>query len=214
MKDLRIRCSSLSKIMGNGKGMFGLTDTATSYIKSLVKAEIYQYDIEINSKYLDKGNDCENGAIELYNDYNFTSHEKNKVHLHNEFISGTCDINAFNKVVDIKCPWSKETFPATKEEAEKGCNKAGYEWQLRGYMWLYNKDEAELAYCLMDTPDYLIEYEPNKSIHEVSDLDDSLRITSIKFKRDTAKEEKIKEKVTAARQYAEWYLGQIKNKQQ
>ena len=212
MKDLRIRCSSLAKIMGSGKGMFGLTDTATSLVKELVKAEIYQYDIEINSKYLDKGNDCEDAAIELFNEHNFTQHEKNTVRMHNEWLSGECDINAPGKIIDIKCPWSKETFPATKEEAEKGCKKAGYEWQLRGYMWLYNKDEAELAYCLMDTPDYLIEYEQNKSIHEIGQLDDSLRITSIKFKRDTAKEEKIKEKVGAARQYAEWYLKQIKNK--
>ena len=200
--------------MGTGKGMFGLTDTATSYIKSLVKAEIYKYDIEINSKYLDKGNNCENSAIELYNEYNFTNYEKNTVRMYNEWLTGECDINAPGMVIDIKCPWSKETFPATKEEAEKGCKKQGYEWQLRGYMWLYDKDESELAYCLMDTPDYLIEYEPNKSIHEVEQLDDSLRITSIKFKRDTEKEEKIKEKVISARQYAEWYLEQIKNKQQ
>ena len=34
-----------------------------------------------------------------------------------------------------------------------------YEWQLRVYMWLYDADEAELAYVLVDTPKHLIEKE-------------------------------------------------------
>ena len=34
-----------------------------------------------------------------------------------------------------------------------------YEWQMRGYMWLYNRDCAIVDYCLVDTPEDLIGYE-------------------------------------------------------
>ena len=212
MQDLTIRCSSLWKIMGSGKGAHGLTATATTYIKQLVKQQLFEYNTEITSKYFDKGNDCENDAIALYNEYFFTSHQKNEVSMVNEWVSGTCDITSANLIIDTKCSWDADTFPATKEDAEPLCKKAGYEWQLRGYMWLYNKDKSELVYSLVDTPEYLIEYVGDRSAHEVEHLDPCMRLTILKFNRDTAKEELIKAKVEAARLFANEYKELILNK--
>ena len=212
MENLRIRCSSLWKIMGTGKGPHGLTATATTYIKQLVKQQMFEYTTEINSKYFDKGIDCENDAIKLYNDHFFTAHEKNEVKVVNEWITGTCDINAPNLIIDTKCSWDADTFPASIEDAEALCKKSGYEWQLIGYMWLYNKDKSELVYALVDTPEYLIEYVNDRSAHEVDHLDPGLRLTVLKFNRDTAKEELIKTKVEAARLFAIEYKNQIINK--
>jgi len=185
-----------------------LTQTAKSYIESLVKQIVFNYKTEINSKYLDKGIMVEDDSIELYNEVRFTNYQKNEVRLFNEWIEGECDINAPDKIIDIKSSWSKDTFIATPDEI----NDKDYEWQLRGYMWLYNKDNSELAYCLVDTPDTLLEWENNLSIHHCSDIAPELRLTTKTFKRDTALEEKIKEKVKACRLYASEYESKILNK--
>lgn len=185
-----------------------LTQTAKSYIESLVKQIVFNYHIEIENKYLTKGIMVEQDSIDLYNEVFFTNFEKNEVRMYNEWIEGECDINAPNKIIDIKSSWSKETFIATPDEIDS----SEYEWQLRGYMWLYNKDLSELAYCLVDTPDTLLEWENNLSIHHCSDIAPELRITVKEFKRDTALEEKIKEKVEACREYAKEYEQKIINK--
>lgn len=209
MKDLLFRCSSLGDLMTNARKKDEvLSATAKTLIKQMVKERLFEYKVDIQSKYLDKGNAVENTSIELYNEVNFTNHCKNEVRLSNDFITGECDINTDTRIIDIKSPWSKETFPATPED---GINKK-YEWQLRGYMWLWDIDEAELAYCLVDTPEWLLEWENNLSIHEVSHLDPTLRLTSIKFKRDKELEEQIKEKVKHARQFAIEYEQEIYNK--
>ena len=201
MQNLRIRCSALGKIMGEPRKKTDILTQTKTYIESLVKQEIYDYKVEITSKYFDKGNMCEQDSIDLYNSVFFTNHKKNTVRLFNEFIEGECDIIAPNEIIDIKTPWSKETFPALPDD---GINK-DYEWQLRGYMWLYNKDNAALAYCLVDTPDSLIEWENNLSIHHVSEIAPELRITLLKFERDTKIEKQIEIKVNQCRDYAQEY---------
>ena len=248
MDNLRIRCSSLGKIMGQPKQAAGLTanqkidlkkleekeertekqeieykrliakrdfkpdfnitQTAKTYIQDLVKEIVFNYSPEITTKEFEKGNTVEDDSIELYNEVFFANYKKNTVRKDNKWITGECDINAPTKIIDVKSPWSKKTFPATPNE---GVN-TDYEWQLRGYMWLYNKDEAELAYCLVNTPEHLIEWENNHSIHEVDDIAPELRVTRLKFERDKALEELIKEKVSECRKYAAWYEKQILTK--
>ena len=214
MNDLLIRCSSLSKTMGAPKKKGEtLTQTAKTYIRELVKCKVFNYELSIKSKYLTKGIKCENKSIELYNSVFFTSYKKNTTRLLNNYIQGECDINAPNKIIDIKTSWSKATFPATEQEAKEAAKKAGYEWQLRGYMMLYNKPFGEIAYCLVDTPDELLEYENNNyTLHHVDDIEMQLRITKICFERCHEKEELIKTKIIEARKYATWYEQQIINK--
>ena len=79
-------------------------------------------------------------------------------------------------------------------------------------MWLYDKDNSELAYCLVDTPDTLLEWENNLTIHHTEDIAPELRVTVVKFERDKEKEELIKHKVSECRRYAKWYEEQIINK--
>lgn len=211
MDNLKIRCSALGKLMTNPRKKDEiLSQTAKTYIRGLVKEIVYNYDPEFTSKETEKGKDVESQSIDLYNEVFFTNYKKNTERKTNDFLTGECDIDAPEKIIDIKSPWSKKTFPAT---AEEGVNK-DYEWQLRGYMWLFDKDSAEIAYCLVNTPEYLIEYEQNKTIHEVDEIAPELRVTVLKIERDTELEELIKQKVLAARDYAEWYEKQIINKNQ
>ncbi|CDY76145.1 hypothetical protein BGLT_05218 [Caballeronia glathei] len=145
---------------------------------------------------MDKGIIVENTSIALLNDVLFTSYTKNTERKTNDWLTGECDIDTGSKIIDIKSSWSLPTFPTT---IRAGRDK-DYEWQLRGYMLLWDRDEAEIAYCMVTTPDELIRFEPTE-IHYVDHIDPALRVTRVPYQRDRALEEKIKQKVEAARAY-------------
>jgi len=206
---MKIRCSSLGKIMTNPrkKGEV-LSQTAKTYIKELVKQDLFGYKQMLDNKYLDKGNECEDDSIDLYNEVYSTLYLKNDERLSNDWIQGECDINGEDVIIDIKSSWSLETFPAAPEDI----NNKEYEWQLRGYMMLFDKPKSELAYCMVNTPANLLKDWDYYKIHRVDNIDPVLRVTKIGFERDLEKEELIKEKVEASREFYEEYKQQILNK--
>ena len=204
-----IRCSSLGKIMTNSRSKTDpLSKTCKSEIRSLVKQKLYGYNTDISSKYLTKGIQLEDKSIELYNEVFFTNHIKNNVRLSNDWITGECDIKADDLIIDIKTSWSAETFPATEEEI----NNKDHEWQLRGYMMLYNKPFSELAYCLVETPEELLQYETNLTPHLVEGVDADLRVTVKKFERDLELENQIIERIELCNEYEQEYINKILNK--
>jgi hypothetical protein len=186
-----------------------LSATCKTYIKELVKEDLFNYRTTIDSKYLTKGIDMEDTSIDLYNEVYGTLYLKNTERLENEFITGECDINAEDKIIDIKSSWSLETFPASPEDV----NNKDYEWQLRGYMMLYNKPKAELAYCMVNTPDYLLKEWDNWDIHKVDKFDPFLRVTTISFERDRDKERDIIDRVIECGKFYIEYRDSILNKQ-
>ena len=207
---MKIRSSALGKIMTNPRKKTELLSaTCKTYIKELVKEDLFGYKSTIDSKYLTKGIDMEDTSIDLYNEVHGTLYLKNTERLSNEFITGECDINAEDKIIDIKSSWSLETFPASPEDV----NNKDYEWQLRAYMWLYDKPKAELAYCMVSTPDYLLKEWDNLGIHKVDSHDPFLRVTTISFERDTEKEELIAQRVKDCREFYNEYKDSILNKQ-
>jgi len=207
---MKIRSSALGKIMTNPrKKTEVLSATCKTYIKELVKEDLFGYKSTIDSKYLTKGIDLEDTSIDLYNEVHGTLYLKNTERLENEFITGECDINAEDKIIDIKSSWSLETFPASPEDV----NNKDYEWQLRGYMMLYNKPKAELAYCMVSTPDYLLKEWDNYKIHKVDNHDPFLRVTTISFERDRDKERDIIDRVIECGKFYIEYRDSILNKQ-
>ena len=206
---MKRRSSALGKIMTNPRKKGDtLSAGCKTYIKELVKEDLFNYKSTIDSKYLTKGIDLEDISIDLYNEVHNTLYLKNTERLSNEFITGECDINAEDKIIDIKTSWSLETFPPSPEDVS---NK-DYEWQLRAYMWLYNKPKAELAYCMVSTPDYLLKDWDNLDIHKVDKFDPFLRVTTISFERDPEKEELIKERVIECGKFYIEYRDSILNK--
>tara|TARA_R110000803_G_scaffold43674_3_gene92971 strand:+ start:619 stop:1239 length:621 start_codon:yes stop_codon:yes gene_type:complete len=206
---MKIRCSALGGIMTNPKKKTEkLSAGCKTFIKDLVKEELFGYKSKIESKYLTKGTDVEDASIDLYNEVYDTLYLKNTVRLENDFISGECDINGDGLIVDVKSSWSLETFPATPQDI----NNKGYEWQLRGYMWLYEQPRAELAYCIVNTPDELLKNWDDKSIHKVDRIPAELRITKVHFERDTEKEALIEQRVKDCREFYNEYKNQILNK--
>ena len=75
-----------------------------------------------------------------------------------------------------------------------------YEWQVRTYMWLWDADEWEVNFVLLDTPERLIGFEPLQ-MHIVSHIPEHMRLTSWTIQRDFDKERAIVKKVKAAREY-------------
>lgn len=194
---LKIRCSSLGKIMTEPKSKTeSLSVGAKTYVEDLAKEFVYGYRKSISSKEMDKGQLVEDQSIALVNEVFFTSYAKNTERRENDWLTGECDIYSPPKIIDIKSSWSLATFPAT---AFAGHDK-DYEWQLRGYMMLWDCDQAELNYCIVNTPDELIRFE-DPSVHFVDHIDPSLRVTRVPYVRDLALEDKIKAKVEAARAF-------------
>lgn len=202
---LKIRASQLGLIMTEPKSKSEVLSVgAKTYIKKLAKEFVYGYDEVITSKYMDKGIQVEDESIALYNRVFLTDYSKNTERKTNDWITGECDIFTGSKVIDIKSSWSLATFPCFKEDA----SDKQYEWQLRAYMMLWNCNEAELAYCMVSTPDELIKYE-QIDMHLVDWIDEALRVTVNKFERDLELEELIKTKCTSAQIYFNQLCDQI-----
>ena len=203
-----IRCSSLPKIMVNSRSKDGgLSETAKSYIKSIAKQDYFGYTTELNNKYVTKGIQCEEQSIELLNDVLFTNYEKNTERKTTELLTGECDIYTPELIIDIKTSWSFDTFPATPSDI----NIKDYEYQLRGYMFLYNVDRAALAYCMVNTPSDLIGYE-NEELHRVRDTPIQSLVTMLTIERDYQLEEEMLERSAEAIEYYQQYINQIHEK--
>ena len=185
-----------------------LSETTKSYIRAVAKQDFYGYNVELNNKYINKGKLQENDSIVLLNTVNFTSMVKNTERVNNEWLTGEADIVLDDQIIDIKTSWSLETFPATPEE---GINK-DYEWQLRAYLFLYDKQYASLVYCMVTThPSLLNEWE-NLSLHQVDHIEPSKRITTLLFERDLELEEEIKVRLHYCSEYYVTYINQLNNK--
>jgi len=204
LEDLKLVLPTLREV----RNIITIPKGAQTAIMKIVKQEVFGYKTEISCKEMEKGTEVEQDSIDLYNIVNTTFYVKNEVRLSNDWIEGECDINGEDKIIDIKSAWSLETFPCTSEEID---NK-GYEWQLRGYMWLYDKPYAEIAYCMVSTPNDLIPDWESDDIHLVDKHDEFLRVTKYGFERDYDKEDQIKKRVEACRQFYHSYKQQLLTK--
>lgn len=201
---LNIRASSLSEIMTDPKGKDEtLSVGAKTAITKQAKEFVYGYDERFSSKYTEKGLLVEDSSIELLNSVLFSDFKKNTERKTNEWITGEADIVA-DRIIDIKSSWSLATFPCLAAEGES----KGYEWQLRAYMMLWDLDSAQIAYCLVNTPDHLVGFE-DKALHQVEHIAPELRVTLLNYKRDKALEDKIKFKVDEARKFYDSVVKKI-----
>lgn len=203
------RSSSLGKLMTKPRSKSEiLSETAKSYIKQLAKENFYDYKTTIETKQMRKGILCEGDSIELLNTVMLTNLKKNETRETRGHLTGECDILIGDTIIDIKTPWSLETFPAFEEDADD----RGYEWQLRGYMHLYNKPNAKLIYCMVDTPNELLTEWDNLSIHRVSHIEPEKRITVVEYEREEVMEDLMKERLHHASELYAQYMNQLNNK--
>jgi hypothetical protein len=194
-----------------------LSQTAKSYIEDLFNELEFGYRKEFSSRYTDKGLEMEDEAIQFASEqFDWEFVVKNTERFTNNYITGEPDINTDNLLADIKCSWSLDTYPMFEVDLK---NK-DYYWQLQGYMWLTGKAEAELVYCLMNTPLQIVEDEVRRAHwkaglidedidlrhevqtkHNYDNIPSKLRVKRYIVERDEKAIEKIIEKVEIAREY-------------
>lgn len=191
MKQFKIRCSAIGQIMANSRTKGQLSKTAQSYAQEWLKEQIYGRPKFMTNKYVEKGLQMEDEAIQFVSDstdYGFLI--KNEESFENDFLTGTPDIITKDEIIDIKCSWDCFTFPLFYEALP---NK-DYYWQLQGYMELTNRDKASIVYCLMNTPEQF-----GEDIYD--HIDSKYRIKRFEVERNDEDIEKIKERVEEINNY-------------
>jgi hypothetical protein len=201
MKKFKARPSSLSKLMGKLKKDGELPQTCITYLK-----EWYSGDTEeITSKYLTKGILLEDEAIQFASKVLFGDIRayKNEDIYSNEWMLGTPDVVLENSIIDTKCSWNHKTLLDAALELN-----TDYEWQLRGYMMLCEKEFATLFYYLGDTP---AEANFGKRV-SFKHLEEFERWVSYEFKRDISIEQEIIERIELCRTWLQDYDQQIQTR--
>lgn len=162
---LQFRCSGLGHLMVEPRSKSGVLSEGTkTHLMDVYVKEKYGRQTDISNKYIQKGNMVEEDAITLYSLLKGEFYQKNESHLSNGFIKGTPDlfvgetIHQAHTIIDIKSSWDIFTFFRV---LTKDLNKLYY-WQLQGYMALSGAKSATLAYCLVNTPEILLEDEKRK----------------------------------------------------
>lgn len=135
-----------------------LSSVCKTHLIECYVSERYGRQKDIYSKYMEKGLAVEEDAITLYSVVKNEFFKKNDERISNAYLTGCPDIREFKHVRDIKSSWDVFTFFNSKI----GKLDPAYEWQLTGYTWIDNADSATLVYCLIDTPETLIQKEVHK----------------------------------------------------
>ena len=221
---MKFRCSGLGNLMVEPKlKSETLSETTKTYLREKYIAEKYQRSKFVESKYMTKGTEVEEDSLTLLSVVTRKLYNKNEKLLWNDWIIGTPDTyegdtieNAIT-IIDIKSSWDIFTFFASKEDK---LNKMYY-WQLQGYMWLTGAKVAQLAYCLINTPQKLVDDEIrrlsykyvegtdeyNKAVETIrknsnyDDLSYQEKIHTITIDRNDDDIEKLKSKIEECRKY-------------
>jgi hypothetical protein len=209
-RPLKIRCSSLSKIMGAPRGTAFtekqaellqeleakpkltdkqmetknsliakrdappvLADTGKSYVEELFIERKYGRIKDIINRYISKGLAVEEDSITLYSRIKKQYFIKNEELFFNDYIVGTPDLihptadKIITEIVDVKSAWDIWTFMNSKRELNNA-----YYWQVQGYMALTGANKARVAYCLIDTPEVLLNDEKRRLMYKMGALTD------------------------------------------
>ena len=196
MNNILLRASSIGNIMAYPE-KDTLADGAKTYLEKLASQYILDWKENLDTFEVQKGLDCEEMSIDLYNAVNGTFYSKNTDRVSTELITGECDIldTSADLVIDIKTAYSKKTFPVFLTPSKL------YEWQLRCYMHLYNVNQAELAYCLVSTPEHLIKRGEPQDWHIVDHIEEYKRLAVAKLERCEKKEAQMLNKAKLAQDY-------------
>ncbi len=150
--------SSTGLILTESRTKDPLGETCKGHLLECWIEKKYGRKKDITNKYLEKGIQQEEESITLYSRVTGRFHKKNTEQIFNKHFIGTPDlyeganILEATEVIDIKTSWDIFTF---YNVLHKPMNK-NYYWQMQAYMDLTGAKSAKLVYCLVDTPDNLI----------------------------------------------------------
>jgi hypothetical protein len=143
----------MGQIMTDGRSKndpFG--ETCKKALLSCFIEKIYGRRRDISNQYIQKGLAVEEDSLTLYSLVTKTFYKKNTSQFTNDFFIGTPDIIDGGLIIDIKSSWSIHTF---HDVLINPLNKA-YFFQGQAYLDLLNADTFKLAYCLVNTPEVMV----------------------------------------------------------
>lgn len=207
----KFHCSSLPALMTESRSKSNpLSETAKALLRELWIKEVYGREKILATKYTEKGLAVESDSLELASQQLGFKLFKNKKQLENKLLVGTPDV-IMPRLIDIKSSWDLWTYSEIDEEKAKKT----YLWQLMGYLWLTGRKEARLVYCLVNTPDYIVEDElyrlhfkvgeAEAEKHRINFVFDDIpakkRVKQYKIKFDSQSIVALKERLQLAREY-------------
>lgn len=132
-----------------------LSKTAQKHLLDVYIAEKYGRKKDIQTKQMKKGIEVEQDSIDLLSMYLKMPFTKNEERFSNEYITGLPDIIDNDRIIDIKSSYDLWTFIGNIPDKLDSL----YYWQMQSYMWLTGTTSAIIAYCLVNTPESIIEQE-------------------------------------------------------
>ena len=132
-----------------------LSKTAQKHLIEVYIAEKYGRKRDIQTKQMKKGVEAEQDSIDLLSMYLKLPFSKNEERFKNDFITGLPDIINGDTIIDIKSSYDLWTFLGNIPDKLDNL----YYWQMQSYMWLTGTRKATIAYCLVNTPESIIEQE-------------------------------------------------------
>lgn len=152
----------IDALLQKKKAGFQFGKTALSFISEQWLADKYGYKTIMVTKETMKGQMCEQDSIELVQQVvGGPFRLKCKERKYDDHHTGICDIDlpTIDTVEDLKTSWDMMTFLKVEEPPEL------YFAQGQVYMRLYKRSKFVLRYCLVPTPDELIEKELRKYLY-------------------------------------------------
>jgi hypothetical protein len=176
--NFKIRCSAIGQIMVEPRSKNEtLSKTTILYLELWAKEQIYDRKKDVKTKYMEKGLTTENDAIEFVSEYlKLGMVFKNEKQFENEHLTGTPDLILPDKIIDVKCSWDCFTFPLFDHDLPE----KNYYWQVQVYMALTGKTQSKVVYCLMDTPDEIIERDMRSYFWGIDEIDEDDEIEFIR----------------------------------
>ena len=215
----KFRCSAVGNLFVEpqskaAKDAGELSETTKTWLNEIFIEQYYGRRKEITSKYMTKGNICEEQSISIVQDaLDETYIEKNEHRFENDYIVGTPDIVLDGMVVDVKTCWDLWSF------FKKDATNKLYYYQLQSYMLLAGRTKSALFYTLVNTPEHLLDADIRKATYqyeaeELTEAIDNIKINStfddilinqrykaFYFDADYDFADKLKVKVEKAREY-------------
>lgn len=210
----KFRCSGLRHLMVNPKKKTELLSESTkTYLKDIYIKEVYGRDrgYQTISKFTQKGTMVESDSLDLVEKVTGKRYFKNLKEFSNDWIKGTPDVIPEEKVIDIKSNWDLWTFGNISEDKAR----TDYYYQVLGYMWLTGKKIGDLNFCLVNTPDMLIEDEiyrlkfkigddeadKYRINYKFDDIPDAEKFKEYSFDFDALAIEELKMRIVASRSF-------------
>lgn len=138
----KITSSNFGSIMANSPGAFG--NPAKEYAMRVAIESKTNRSIEtFKNEWMDRGNELESDARELYQDLTFRDVFPGNYSEIGRFGASSDGLTG-DGLIEIKCV----KYNTHMQRLIKGGYDTKYRWQIRGQMWLYDRDWCDfVSYC-------------------------------------------------------------------